>query len=42
MFLGHAPPQGLTGASCREILQWGIRNFDASRIPKRGGELLVS
>jgi glutamyl-Q tRNA(Asp) synthetase len=42
VFLGHAPPQGLTGASCREILQWSIRNFDASRIPKRGGVLQIS
>jgi glutamyl-Q tRNA(Asp) synthetase len=41
-FLGQAPPQGLTGAPCREILQWGIRYFDASRIPKTGGELSVS
>jgi glutamyl-Q tRNA(Asp) synthetase len=42
MFLGQAPPQGLAGAPCREILQWSIRSFDASSIPKTGGELLVS
>jgi glutamyl-Q tRNA(Asp) synthetase len=41
-FLGQAPPQGLTGAACREILQWGVRHFDADHIPATGGELQVS
>ncbi len=38
-FLGQAPPQCLAGASCGEILEWGVRNFDAGRIPLAGGEL---
>ena len=40
-FLGQEPPQGLAGADCREILQWGAENFDAARIPLEGGELQV-
>jgi glutamyl-Q tRNA(Asp) synthetase len=38
-FLGQSPPEGLAAASCREILQWGVENFDAARIPLTGGEL---
>jgi glutamyl-Q tRNA(Asp) synthetase len=41
-FLGQSPPQGLKGAGCREILQWGVGNFDVARIPLTGGQLLVS
>jgi glutamyl-Q tRNA(Asp) synthetase len=41
-FLGQEPPQGLMGADCREVLQWGIVHFDSARIPLTGGELLVS
>jgi glutamyl-Q tRNA(Asp) synthetase len=40
-FLGQAPPQELMGAPCREILQWGLRHFDAARIPLAGGELQI-
>jgi len=42
MFLGQAPPQELAGAACREILKWGVENFDAARIPLEGGELQLS
>jgi glutamyl-Q tRNA(Asp) synthetase len=41
-FLGQAPPQGLMGAPCRELLQWGLGHFDAGCIPLAGGELQVS
>jgi glutamyl-Q tRNA(Asp) synthetase len=41
-FLGQEPPQGLQGAPCREILRWGVDNFDVARIPLTGGELQVS
>jgi glutamyl-Q tRNA(Asp) synthetase len=41
-FLGQAPPQGLAGAACGEILQWGATHFDVARIPMTGGELQVS
>lgn len=40
-FLGQEPPQGLVGADCREMLQWGVKHFDAARIPLTGGELRV-
>jgi glutamyl-Q tRNA(Asp) synthetase len=40
-FLGQEPPWTLAGASCEEILQWGVRHFDANRIPTAGGELSV-
>jgi glutamyl-Q tRNA(Asp) synthetase len=41
-FLGQAPPQGLVGETCREILLWGVTHFDAARIPLAGGELQLS
>ncbi|MBK5273461.1 MAG: tRNA glutamyl-Q(34) synthetase GluQRS [Desulfuromonadales bacterium] len=41
-FLGQAPQHGLTGASCGEILQWGVSHFDATRIPIMGGALHIS
>jgi glutamyl-Q tRNA(Asp) synthetase len=41
-FLGQAPPPGLAGAACREILQWGVSHFDAASIPLAGGELQLS
>jgi glutamyl-Q tRNA(Asp) synthetase len=40
-FLGQAPPQGLMGAGCQEILQWGVTHFDAARIPLTNGELQI-
>lgn len=40
-FLGQEPPRGLAAADCREILHWGVENFDAARIPLEGGELRV-
>ncbi|MBC8018881.1 MAG: tRNA glutamyl-Q(34) synthetase GluQRS, partial [Verrucomicrobia bacterium] len=40
-FLGQAPPLGLVGAGCAEILQWGILHFDVARVPLTGGELQV-
>jgi glutamyl-Q tRNA(Asp) synthetase len=40
-FLGQAPPPGLKSAPCREILQWGVANFEAARIPLMGGELQI-
>jgi glutamyl-Q tRNA(Asp) synthetase len=41
-FLGQEPPKELTGAPCRELLQWGIVHFKASNIPPAGGELTVN
>ena len=41
-FLGQEPPQGLAGATCGEILQWGAEHFDVACIPMTGGELQVS
>jgi glutamyl-Q tRNA(Asp) synthetase len=38
-FLGQQPLQELAGAGCRELLQWGVENFDAACIPMTGGEL---
>lgn len=40
-FLGQDPPKGLAGAGCGEILQWGVENFGAQRIPEAGGELVL-
>ncbi len=40
-FLGQEPPRVLTGASCEEILLWGVRHFDAGRIPAAGGQMIV-
>ncbi len=40
-FLGQNPPRTLAGASCEEMLRWGVRHFDATRIPTAGGELSV-
>ncbi len=40
-FLGHTPPEGLIGAGCTEILQWGALHFDPVRIPIAGGVLQV-
>ena len=40
-FLGQDPPPGLVGEQCRTMLQWGVENFDAARIPPAGGELRV-
>jgi glutamyl-Q tRNA(Asp) synthetase len=33
-FLGQGPPVSLERASCREILAWGVANFDLSAIPR--------
>jgi glutamyl-Q tRNA(Asp) synthetase len=41
-FLGQMPPQGMKGASCGELLQWGAAHYDVARIPLRGGELRIS
>ena len=41
-FLGQMPPQGMAGASCGELLQWGAEHFDVARIPLTGGELRIS
>lgn len=38
-FLGQEPPPELSGAGCREILEWGIGNFQVQRIPMQGEEL---
>jgi glutamyl-Q tRNA(Asp) synthetase len=40
-FLGLTPPPELTGAPCREILQWGAVNFRVAGIPTSGGELKI-
>lgn len=33
-FLGHAPPAEIANAPPRELLDWGVRNWDPTRIPK--------
>lgn len=38
-FLGQNPPPELSGATCPEILAWGVSCFDTSRIPIQGGDL---
>jgi len=38
-FLGQEPPASLEGASSREILAWGVANFDPSSIPRRPASL---
>lgn len=38
-FLGQTPPQCLAGASCGEILEWGVSAFDVGRMPQAGGVL---
>ena len=40
-FLGQDPPLELTGASCGEILRWGVACFEVSRMPSSGGELRI-
>jgi glutamyl-Q tRNA(Asp) synthetase len=40
-FLGQNPPVGLERCSCGELLDWGIRHFDAELIPGEGGEIAV-
>lgn len=34
-FLGHAPDSGLAGGSVQEIIQWGISNWQITRVPKQ-------
>ena len=41
-FLGQRPPQDLTGASCREILDWAVGSFDVKHLPDAGGHLQTS
>jgi glutamyl-Q tRNA(Asp) synthetase len=38
-FLGQEPPISLRGASCREILAWGVANFYSSNIPQQAASL---
>ena len=33
-FLGQAPPPELTGATPGETLQWGVANFDLTKVPR--------
>lgn len=40
-FLGQDPSQLAEDASCGEILQWGVENFDERRLPAGGGELVI-
>lgn len=37
-FLGQIVPEELERAGCREVLEWGVANFDISRVPRVGGE----
>jgi glutamyl-Q tRNA(Asp) synthetase len=39
-FLGQAPPAELSGAPCREILQWGAAHFDITRLPANANEFM--
>jgi glutamyl-Q tRNA(Asp) synthetase len=36
-FLGQATPDALAGASCAELLQWGIQHWDRAQIPRAPG-----
>jgi len=38
-FLGQKPPAGLVGADCSELLEWGIKHFDAGLMPAQNREL---
>ena len=40
-FLGQNPPMSLTGAPCREILEWAKADFEPARMPVNGGELAL-
>ncbi|HPX60384.1 MAG TPA: tRNA glutamyl-Q(34) synthetase GluQRS [Deltaproteobacteria bacterium] len=40
-FLGQNPPAGLEQADCRELLAWGIKNFDAGLMPAQNSELHI-
>lgn len=40
-FLGQNPPVGLESCSCRDIMDWGVNNFDAERIPAQGGVISI-
>jgi glutamyl-Q tRNA(Asp) synthetase len=40
-FLGQNPPASLENCSCGEILDWGVRHFDAELIPNAGGVLPI-
>ncbi|MBI5483501.1 MAG: tRNA glutamyl-Q(34) synthetase GluQRS [Deltaproteobacteria bacterium] len=40
-FLGQNPPVTLQEGSCPDILEWGVRHFEAGRIPAAGGEIIV-
>jgi len=35
--LGQQPPAALSGAGCRELLDWGIRHWQPGAIPRRTG-----
>lgn len=35
-FLGQSPPPELSGCSCGDILEWGIRHFDRRLLPVQG------
>ncbi|MBI1919504.1 MAG: tRNA glutamyl-Q(34) synthetase GluQRS [Geobacter sp.] len=37
-FLGQNVPDELEKAGCREVLEWGVANFDMCRVPRVGGE----
>jgi glutamyl-Q tRNA(Asp) synthetase len=41
-FLDQNPPVGLECSSCADVLEWGIRHFDAGLIPVEGGVLPVA
>ncbi|SDZ98465.1 glutamyl-Q tRNA(Asp) synthetase [Desulfuromusa kysingii] len=41
-FLGQAPPEALLYLSTREVLQWGLDNFQASAIPAKSSKIRFS
>lgn len=40
-FLGQEPPASLERASCREVLDWGVANFDPAAIPRSHAPLIL-
>jgi glutamyl-Q tRNA(Asp) synthetase len=40
-FLGQSPPAEMYGCGCKELLEWGIGNFNVKLIPEKNGELTL-
>ena len=40
-FLGQTVPTGMVNASCPELLEWGLKNFDVASVPRQSGQFRV-